>query len=664
MHSPFIAVDASTDLRARARALRRCWAGAMEGRPGAGQTPPHERPGGEVRPVIERSWRRLLARGIDPEHLHPRWALPAEQLADARAASPLATVIDALRGCLLRFADDAEHVMVVVDGEGTILWLEGHRRVRWRADGIEFREGMLWTEESAGTNAIGTALAIAHPVQVFSAEHFLANQHSWWCSAAPIHDPLSGALLGVVDLSGPLRTAHPHSLALVMAAAGLAESILRRAREEADERLRSAFSQWTAAAGRAALVAQDGRVLASRPEGWVRGRIAPPGEGGASLPSGERAEAEPFEEGSWIVRPAAGALPRDGRPLLRLRLLGRAPYEARLGAAPPVALSLRHAEVLALLALHPEGLSCEQLACHLYGDSGRPVSARAEISRLRALLGGALRARPYRLHATVSADFLELEERLVRGDVAGALAAYRGPLLADSTAPRIERARGELELALAAAAQRSPGCLWRWLQTEAGREDARAMAAFLRAVRPGDPRRELIAARLRALRHAESASPASAPSTPACPRRRCCGRPSRWPRRGGYPESPRRSARRLTFRRCWQGATRSSSGSTTPTSCRGCRAGASSWSGGRGAWTERDACGSRNDCCGRATRSCWPPAATPCGRLSRDLRARAPGQAVRRPRRARSPRACWCSAAAWSAWRWRRRGRRSDRGSR
>ena len=89
---------------------------------------------------------------------------------------------------------------------------------------------MLWTEQSAGTNAIGTALAIDHAVQIFSAEHFLHEQHAWWCSAAPIHDPRTDAIVGVVNLSGPIRSAHPHSLALVMAAAQMAESALRSAR--------------------------------------------------------------------------------------------------------------------------------------------------------------------------------------------------------------------------------------------------------------------------------------------------------------------------------------------------------------------------------------------------------------------------------------------------
>ena len=86
---------------------------------------------------------------------------------------------------------------------------------------------MLWTEDSAGTNAIGTALAIDHAVQIFSAEHFLSEQHAWWCSAAPIHDPATGALLGVVDISGPMRTAHPHSLGARQAAAEMAEDVLR-----------------------------------------------------------------------------------------------------------------------------------------------------------------------------------------------------------------------------------------------------------------------------------------------------------------------------------------------------------------------------------------------------------------------------------------------------
>src|SRR5919198_5630968 len=213
VRDPFIAVDSGTDIRAHARRLRRAWE-SLE-------------PSPVVRPVISQSWSRMTSAGLNPDHLHPRRVLSPEALEAAREATPLSAALPALRKCLGGLALDAEHVMVITDAAGRILWIEGHPRVKDRAGGITFTEGMLWTEDSAGTNAIGTALAIERAVQVFSAEHFLSEQHTWWCSAAPIHDPVSGELLGVVDLSGPMRTAHPHSLALVMAAAEMAENVLR-----------------------------------------------------------------------------------------------------------------------------------------------------------------------------------------------------------------------------------------------------------------------------------------------------------------------------------------------------------------------------------------------------------------------------------------------------
>ena len=109
-------------------------------------------------------------------------------------------------------------------------------------------------------------------------------------------------------------------------------------------------------------------------------------------------------------------------------------------------------------------------------------------------------ARPYRLSAAVSADVLDAERALRRGDVAAAPAAYPEPLLPDASAPRVVRARRELEGALRRTAlARGGGLLWRWLQTGSGRDDADALAAFVRGAQSGDPRRDVAAARLRAL---------------------------------------------------------------------------------------------------------------------------------------------------------------------
>ena len=138
--------------------------------------------------------------------------------------------------------------------------------------------------------------------------------------------PATGALLGVVDISGPLRTAHPHSLGLVSAAAGMAEEGLRFRRAADEERLRAAYLERTASLGRhrSAMVDRDGRVLIAQPAGWVAGHVAVPAGGGTvALADGREALAEPLEGGGALLWGATGR-PRSSRPTLRLELLGRA----------------------------------------------------------------------------------------------------------------------------------------------------------------------------------------------------------------------------------------------------------------------------------------------------------------------------------------------------
>ena len=108
---------------------------------------------------------------------------------------PLESVAPLIRECLAGIADDAAHLMVVSDADGTLLWLEGAPQVRLAAaNSMNFAVGALWSEGGAGTNAIGTALAADHAVQVFAAEHFNEVVQAWTCAAAPVHDPDTGDL--------------------------------------------------------------------------------------------------------------------------------------------------------------------------------------------------------------------------------------------------------------------------------------------------------------------------------------------------------------------------------------------------------------------------------------------------------------------------------------
>lgn len=126
-----------------------------------------------------------------------------------------------------------------------------------------------------------------------------------------------------------------------------------------------------------------------------------------------------------------------------LKLLGERTV-IQSGLATP--LSLRHAEVAALLALNPDGFRTEELLLELYGDDGKLGSLKALVSRVRRIVP--IRARPYRLEGGIGADVVKLEEYLSAGKIREALELYKGPLLPESEAPGIRRARDRIDEAL------------------------------------------------------------------------------------------------------------------------------------------------------------------------------------------------------------------------
>ncbi|MEV1332319.1 GAF domain-containing protein [Micromonospora costi] len=375
-----------------------------------------------LREVVANSWRRSAGALLDPESTPPV-DLADDALETYRAGHPLARVLPLFRDLLGGIAQDGAHLMAICDAHGRLLWVEGHPGVLRRAERMNFVPGARWDEAHAGTNAPGTAVAVDHSVQIFATEHFSRQVQRWTCAAAPIHDPVTGRLLGAVDITGGDHLATPQSLALVRATARAAEV----------------------------------QLAADRP--------ADPG----------------------VVTVSA-----LGRDEAELRVDGR---RIRLGR--------RHSELLVLLLDHPEGRTGEQLGLDLYGDDRlHPVTLRAELSRLRRVLGPELLdSRPYRLRGTVRADFRTVGDLLDRGDPAGALDAYAGPLLPASDAPGVARLRrlidGQLRAAVLATAD--PALLGAWTATPAGADDLAAWQALARALPPGAPRRPLAVARIHQL---------------------------------------------------------------------------------------------------------------------------------------------------------------------
>lgn len=175
---------------------------------------------------------------------------------------------------------------------------------------------------------------------------------------------------------------------------------------------------------------------------------------------------------------------------MRLTVLGG--RELRLGGLV-VPLALRQAEVLVLLALADDDLSPEQLHDQLHGDE--PVSlitTKADVSHLRALLGGAITHRRYRIEGDLSVDVVALREALRAGAAPEIARLYAGPLLPSSESPGIREWREVLDVAVRDVALTSglPALAERLPYDVAVQEAAAA------ALHPGDPRAGWARARL------------------------------------------------------------------------------------------------------------------------------------------------------------------------
>ncbi|MFI8519387.1 GAF domain-containing protein [Streptomyces sp. NPDC085481] len=397
----------------------------------AGRTPPVA-----PRPVIDASWQRMFRIGLDPDQGTSSVLLQRDELEQRRRTTVLGEVMRTLSAGLAGIADASMQIMVVTDEQGRVLWREGNLAVLRQANGICLEEGAAWSEQTTGTNAVGTALAMGRAVQVHSAEHYVQTLHKWTCAAAPVHDPRDQRLLGIVDVSGPASSFHPATLALVGSVAQLAEAEMRQRHLRSIERLRSVAAPILCRVG--------GRAIAVDTHGWTAAvtgmapvdRLALPKSfraGRVWLPSLGMCTVEPLP-GGWLLRveeetgPEGAASGAASRVVLDLSRPRRCTV-AVSGAAGSWSqeLSPRHAELLYVLALHPGGRTAAELAQDVFGDRTRTVTVRAEMSRVRRNLAGVLAHRPYRFSE-------EVEVELVRP-------AHPADLLPQSTAPAVLAAR-------------------------------------------------------------------------------------------------------------------------------------------------------------------------------------------------------------------------------
>ena len=167
-----------------------------------------------LRPRILNSWKRSAELSVEPSRRVGRARIVDD--ADERAQDRLLRAAAPIARHLADTLSEVGYATVITDQRGTILELHGGSDVRRRLDRVGFETGTDWSEEGAGTNAIGTALCDERPLQLMSAEHYCDGWQELTCTAAPIRDPHTGEVLGVLDITGNYRLVHPQLVGTIV----------------------------------------------------------------------------------------------------------------------------------------------------------------------------------------------------------------------------------------------------------------------------------------------------------------------------------------------------------------------------------------------------------------------------------------------------------------
>lgn len=236
------------------RQIMRSWERFMDG----------QEPGTDaLRRLIDDSWRRCHG-AVDPG----RDSAPPPAMGDAlhdllSGSEDLMEASSPVIASAQEFLFETGTVMVLTDAGGKVLSVAGDNSLRDSTENIHLMPGADWSETSCGTNAIGTALQICQPIQIHSSEHFCSGIKRWSCSASVIREPITGAILGAIDISGLNESYSRHSLALAIAAAGRIENRLAQRELKMRYRLLDSCLERLSAPGHDGLIVFDrsGRAI-------------------------------------------------------------------------------------------------------------------------------------------------------------------------------------------------------------------------------------------------------------------------------------------------------------------------------------------------------------------------------------------------------------------
>jgi len=168
--------------------------------------------------VILDSWARCLDAGLDPWKTPQIEVISGSELTLRRErAEVVRRLARAELETLSQQIAGSNFLLAFADHEGMILDLYADNRFSMSGSGAGIVAGSLWDERRAGTNGLGTALALGQAVAVMGTEHYFHSLGGISCTAAPVRDA-RGEVVGVLDASSYFESRQRHTSALVQMA--------------------------------------------------------------------------------------------------------------------------------------------------------------------------------------------------------------------------------------------------------------------------------------------------------------------------------------------------------------------------------------------------------------------------------------------------------------
>jgi sigma-54 dependent transcriptional regulator, acetoin dehydrogenase operon transcriptional activator AcoR len=211
------------------------------------------RPG--VRPEIARSWVRSRESGVRPD------GDPTSGLGEFDPETRLLRVARPILDRLADEIDNADMSVILTDSHGLVLDRRaGSPSLLRGLDDVLLTPGHVYSEETVGTNGIGTAAEDHRTAWVVGSEHYAEWLRWLSCAGAPIRNPITGRVEGILDLTCRLRDTSPLMVALVREGVRQIEQRLYEGSSERDRELLEHFAS-VASRSRRPVVALNERTV-------------------------------------------------------------------------------------------------------------------------------------------------------------------------------------------------------------------------------------------------------------------------------------------------------------------------------------------------------------------------------------------------------------------